>query len=949
MKGLPFAQPGSRQIYHPFLLALVVLPLFLALCYTSAHHWPTPPLPARVKAYRQHVLDRCQYTRSPAGPPPHFHSRAASDRFVPGTAPVLIKNAKFWTGARNGTEIIFGDALLDKGIIKALGYIPPSVLSTVQGNVQVVDANGSWVTPGLVDLHSHLGVYSSPELRGARDGNSSKSPILPWLRSIDALNTHDAAYELAISGGVTTAQILPGSANSIGGQAFVMKLRPTAERSPTSMLVEPPYTLNGSHFEHALTPRWRHMKHACGENPSRAYAQTRMDSAWGFRHAYNEARKIKEAQDRFCEKAEAGLWRELGELGDDAAFPEDLQWEALVDVLRGKVKLSIHCYEAVDLDGIVRLSNEFQFPVASFHHAGETYLVPDLLKKTWGGVPSIALFASNARKKREAYRGSEFAPRILASHGIPVVMKSDHPVVNSRYLLFEAALVHYYGFDPHLALASVTSVPAAAAGLGHRMGSIKEGYDADIVIWDSHPLALGATPAQVYIDGIPQLSAPAKSAKPEAFQVLPRTPDFDREAKEAVEWEGLPPLDVRKREATHVTFTNVKSLYTRAGGAMFADADEGEEVMHTVVISDGSITCAAPGTACLSSVNRSSSSKNEVVDLKGGALAPGLTTFGSPIGLSEIRLEPSTNDGVVHDPLLTGSVPSILGDKAPTIRAVDGLQFGSRNALLAYRAGVTTSIVAPVGAAFFSGLSTAIGTGARHALEEGAVVQDETALHVAISHGISASVSTQVAVLRKLLLDADDESLDAWARVKQGIIPLVVEVQNADIIATLLRLKAEVEDHTGHRLRLTLTGAAEAHLLAKEIGEAGVSVVLASARPYPTTWDHRRILPGPPLSYESSVTTLLSHNVNVAIGVIDEYTARNTRLDLAWAALESDGRVSKAQALALATTNLESALGLEWSDAAAEDLVVYEGGDVFDFESKVVGVVSARRGVVDLF
>jgi hypothetical protein len=120
-------------------------------------------------------------------------------------------------------------------------------------------------------MHSHLGVYSAPALSGASDGNSLHGPILPWLRSLDGLNTHDDAYRLSISGGITTALVLPGSANSIGGQAFPIKLRPTEARSATSMLLEPPHTINGSTVPAGAHPRWRHMKHACGENPSRVY------------------------------------------------------------------------------------------------------------------------------------------------------------------------------------------------------------------------------------------------------------------------------------------------------------------------------------------------------------------------------------------------------------------------------------------------------------------------------------------------------------------------------------------------------------------------------------------------------------------------------------------------------------------------------------------------------
>lgn len=912
------------------------------------------------------AVARCESITASAGPLSSYNPASrveqGSDRYEVGTAPTLIRNARIWTGGNNGTETVFGDILLDKGLVVALGHIPRETLikaKAINKVVETIDVEGKWVTPGLVDLHSHIGLSSAPFLSGAADTNSRKAPILPWLRSIDALNTHDASYQLAIAGGVTTAQILPGSANNIGGQSFVIKLRPTKERSSTSKVIEPPQTLIHNQTSDHL--HWRHMKHACGENPSRVYSQTRMDSGWNFRQAYDTARKVKEEQEAFCARVQNVQrhgwwpWSLRKHIASAGKFPENLQWESLVDVLRGRVKLSIHCYEAVDLDAIIRLSNEFKFPIASLHHAGETYLVPDLLKKAWGGVPSIALFASNARKKREAYRNSEFAAKVLADEGIPVVMKSDHPVLNSRYLLYEAQQAHHYGLDANLALASVTSTPANAAGLGHRVGTIAVGYDADIAIWDSHPLTLGATPVQVYIDGIAQIAEPHTLAKPEALQHAPKMPNWDAEARKSVEFEGLPPLRGRKVRwggwsqdgdavgagLRGIKFTNVKSVWTRdeeghVHPLFDVEATAGSKG-HSVVVRDGTVLFCSWDNLSVCGDDQ----VQEVVDLQGGSLAPGLTTFGSPIGLAEIRLEPSTTDGVVKDPL-TGSVPGIVGGNDAAIRAVDGLQFEGRNTLLAYRAGVTRAVTAPIADGFLAGLSTTFDTGASSAVEKGAIIQEETALHLAVSLGLGVSVSTQIATLRRLL---HDSTSDVWERVRTGTIPLVINVDSADVMATLLYLKSQYERSSGNRIRLTFAGASEAHLLAEEIGEAGVSVILTSPRPYPGTWEQQRILLGPPLSRDSTLMALLAKNVHVAIGVIDEFNARNTRFDIAWAALESNGTISKARAMQLATSDLDRALGAK----SVRDLVAYRGGSLFGFESKVVGVISLQRGIFEIF
>ncbi|THU89863.1 hypothetical protein K435DRAFT_280938 [Dendrothele bispora CBS 962.96] len=699
---------------------------------------------------------------------------------------------------------------------------------------------------------------------------------------------------------------------------------------------------------------------------SQVYSGTRMDNIWSFRQGYETARKIKVQQDDFCSTALSGDWETIG--GSSAKFPEDLQWEALVDVLRGRVKIQNHCYEAVDLDGIIRLTNEFGFKIAAFHHAHETYLVPELLKKMFGGEPpAIALFSTAGRYKREAYRGSEFAPKILAENGLAVVMKSDHPVLDSRYLLHEAQQAHYFGLPENLAMASVTTTPAKVMGQDHRIGYVKEGYDADLVIWDSHPLSLGATPKQVFIDGIAQLEHPHLiSDKPLSTQKVPETPDWEEEAREAVKWDGLPPLEPKETFRTGgdgqvVMFVNVESMYKKNAGRIVKvfEADEVEKSLErtgkargVVLVQDGEVICSdLIGEKCVKKLDRLKEVEVKVIDLEGGSLSPGLVSYGSSLGLTHIAMEQSTNDGKVVDPL-TGKLPSILEETV--VRAVDGLLFESRNALLAYRSGVTSAITAPVssGSGFISGLSTAFCTGAPHALSEGAVLKQVTALHMGVSMSASGvSVGTQVGVLRKLLLGEKKGELGkAIQRVLNGEIPLVVSVDSADIMTSLIRLKKEVEDAFGEekRIKMTFDKAAEAHLVAKEIGEAGVGVVMSPARAFPRVWEQRRILAGPPLTQDTAITELLKHNVTVGIGVYDTWEARNTRFDAAWASLDSSGLISKADALSLASTNLEKLLGAE-GEGENTDWVATRGGSLLEYEAKVVGVVSSRRGVVDLF
>ncbi|KAJ8088290.1 hypothetical protein PM082_022362 [Marasmius tenuissimus] len=694
---------------------------------------------------------------------------------------------------------------------------------------------------------------------------------------------------------------------------------------------------------------WRHLKQACGENPSKSHSGTRMDTIWSFRAAYEKARKLKEKQDAYCAKVEAGRWDLL-----QNEFPDDLQWEALVDVLRGKVKIHNHCYEAVDLDGIVRLSNEFNFSISGFHHASEAFLVPDLLKKTYGHPPIVAMFATNARVKREAYRASEFAPKVLSENGIGVVMKSDHPVLNSRYLPHEAQQAYYFGLPASVALASITTTPAKAAGLDHRLGKVKTGYDADLVIWDAHPLALGATPIQVFVDGIPQLTHKA-SVQPNTHkqQKAPKTPNFDEEAKAAVKADGLPSLEPKKTQG-RVIFDNVESLYLRTGGKVVEAFRAETEGRRSVVIQDGKIHCVSG--AGLGSVRKFGTCSSEDlmdrpdvtrVDLDGGSMAPGLSTFGTPLGLRHIVVETSTGDGRVN----------LKVSGQDLIRTADGLFFQTRDALIAYRSGVTTAITSPS-----LGLATAFSTGAHHKLEQGAVLSEDTSLFMTINMGAEESVSTQIRSLRKALVSAVNGTAggdlgNSFKRVVEGEIPLLIKVENADIMATLIQLKGEVEstikaqNHMAKKLRITFVGAAEAHLLASEIAGAGIGVIVAPVRPFPASWQQLRILPGPPLSDKTAVETLIQHNITVAISSAateESWATRNLRWDAGWVALDSLDRISTADALELASTKVEELVGLKIDDDD-RDLVATKGGELLEFEGKVTAVISKKRGVVDIF
>ncbi|KAJ7228499.1 carbohydrate esterase family 9 protein [Mycena pura] len=933
------------------LLAFLVSVFVLSYNYFPDHRvLKTPRVPVDV----QEIQKRCSSFGSPAGPSPFFLEREVSDRFEAGTNSTLITNATLLTGRGNDTHIMHGDLYLDNGLVKAIGTLSQQNLANVV-NLTVLNANGAWITPGLVDLHTNLGLLSTPFMAGAFDLASNKGG--PQLRNIDGFSTHDDSFQLAIAGGVTSALVLPGGTNTIGGEAFMVKLRRTSEGSSSSMLVEPPsnHSEDGDGSTH-----WRHLAQACGETPSE-YG-TRPDAIWSLRAAYAQARKILVAQDAYCDKVKTGM-TEVESLGP---FPEDLKFELLVDVLRGNVKVSSQCQGVVDIDGLVRLTNEFEFPVAFLQHASEAWLVPQLLNRTWGGSPAVALFATNYRYNYPSYRGSEFAPRVLADAGIPVVMKSAHPVVNSRYLLQEAQLAHHYGLPPFLALASVTSIPATAAGLAHRIGSLHEGADADLVMWDSNPLQFGATPVRVWIDGRLQIPVPPRSGSTnsdvqvgvgkdgEEWTRFPAVPDWDEERRQAVEWEGLPPLKGRKQSGK-VVFLNVREVrYHGADGVVQEVIRSGSDLV-SVAVANGRIMCVGDELAC----SMDTLDADEYVDLDGGAVLPGMMTFGSPLGVEEIRSEPSTGDGLPLD-AFTDRVPPILNDQGAFISAMDALMFGTRNALTAYRSGLTSGTVslmkpAHIGGStsIIAGISTTFSTGSLHAMERGAIIQRFTALHVAVhrpdslSKGSQVSVSSQIAGLRRLLLGWENQDTETgrwFKRAAEGVVPLVIDVGSADIMATLLILKADVENQLGSRMRMVFSGAAEAHILANEINRANVGVIL-DAKPTTGVWDDRRALAGPPLGNETTLVALFKAGVKVGLKCREAQNARNMRFDLAWAISGSNGVISKDDAYAMVSTNLKEILGVRMED----ELVAYAGGGLLETSSKVCAVISAQRGQVEVF
>lgn len=300
-------------------------------------------------------------------------------RYIEGQKATLITNATVWVGEpavgkdpRSGSSYswITADVFLEHGLIKRVGEGLHKT-HDLSSDVLVYDAAGRPLTSGIIDMHSHAGVHSLPTLHGNEDVSELSTNITPYVRSIDGIQPLDQQLQVIKSGGVTTSFILPGSSNNIGGEAFVVKHAVGREdgrneTTVTDMLADPERT-------------WRYMKMACGENAKRVHGKpgergptSRLGESWELRHAFERAARLLREQDDWCDIAGQDIDRV------DTYLPQDIEWEALVAVLRAQVHVHVHCYTIPDLEAFVDHSNEFRFPIRAFHHAHQAYLIPEV-------------------------------------------------------------------------------------------------------------------------------------------------------------------------------------------------------------------------------------------------------------------------------------------------------------------------------------------------------------------------------------------------------------------------------------------------------------------------------------------------------------------------------------------------------------------------------------------
>ena len=361
-----------------------------------------------------------------------------------------------------GSPIAGGTVLIKDGKILDIG-----VNLTLPADCKVISVEGKVVTPGFIDAHTHLGVYSESQDWAGEDGNEASEPVTPAMDVLDAIYPDDVGIADAAAGGVTSAMVAPGSANPIGGQCVVIK------------------TCRQARVEDMILRRHAGLKIAFGENPRRVYGDkkkmpyTRMATAALIRETFVKAREYEKKKGDKDHKFDFGL-------------------EAVARVLRREMPLRAHAHRADDIVTALRIAREFDVDII-LEHATESHLIPEVLAEY--GAKAVIGPNMITRSKMELKERSFATPAVLAEHGVSFALMSDHPVLPCAFLPLYAGIAARFGLEEEQALRAITIDAASLLGVSDRVGSLEKGKDADLVVWSGMPLAVASRPELVMIDG----------------------------------------------------------------------------------------------------------------------------------------------------------------------------------------------------------------------------------------------------------------------------------------------------------------------------------------------------------------------------------------------------------------------------------------------------------------
>ncbi len=769
---------------------------------------------------------------------------------VPPSPPTLIRHATVLTGT--GTRLDGADVLLVDGKIQAVGgrlQAPPTA--------RIIDGAGLWVTPGLIDIHSHLGVYPSPAVEANSDGNEATAPSTANVWAEHSVWPQDPGFRTALAGGITTLQILPGSANLIGGRSVVLKNVPSV-------------TYQGMKFPGAP----QGLKMACGENPKRVYGEekheapsTRMGNVAGYRAQWAEAQEYLRDLEEYQQKVVTGA--------KDAKPPKrDLRLDTLAAALKGDIIVHMHCYRADEMATVLDMSREFGYHVAAFHHAVEAYKIADLLAEH--GV-CAAMWADWWGFKMEAYDGvPENIAFVDAAPGGCAIVHSDSEEGIQR-LNQEAAKAIAYGaragfnIPPERAIRWLTANAAKVLGILDRTGTLEPGKMADVVVWNHNPFSVYACANLVFIDGVVRYDRQDPTVAPESDFLVgqpaspapatPSQPDRpDSQApvtattqRGALLPERLTAANTDARAGGRPSTAQRDAQVASAAALPWATTPTPWAQSRAVLIRNATIhTMTAAGTlehadllinhGAIAAIGTSLTAPTgaEIIDAGGRPVTPGLFGGLGHLGLEEIGLEPTADDYALK-----------LGTMRPEFD-VD-LAFNPESAILGVNrlGGVTFAMLAPSAEAGGKGGigGTIIAGQGSMARLDGTLAPTARALFIDIGGDASAlsggSRAAQFMLLQqaftevrspKSLLPGDARLLTPGGRQAlvtyfDGHAPIVFDADRASDIRQVIGFAQ------GEKLRVVIKGGTEAWRVARELAVARIPVILNPLDNLPASFD----------------------------------------------------------------------------------------------------------------
>jgi imidazolonepropionase-like amidohydrolase len=827
--------------------------------------------------------------------------------------PVVFRGATVLTVSHG--EISQAELVVSGGKILAIGRRGEVA---IPDGASIHDVSGKVIIPGLVDTHSHIGIYPRPSIEAHRDGNEMTGAVQPGLRAMDAIWPGDPGIRMATAGGVTTANIMPGSGNAIGGQTLYVKLR---VGTLDQMMFVPGRPEGG-------------LKMANGENPKRSYGPKNQPPSTRMRLAALQREQFIKARD-YQRKWQSFRDTEARGEGEKKPPPErDIAMETLVEVLERKRTVHFHSHRADDIRTVLRLADEFGFEVV-LQHGTEAYKIADELANRH--VPVSLTLPDSPGGKAEVADFIEQAAAMLTKAGVKVAVNSDDSITESRFLLRTAAITVRGGLSEDLALKTVTLWPAEMLHLDRQIGSIEPGKDADFVLLSGRPFSVYTQVLSTYIDGV---------------RVYDRSGDDVNYAiggfalaDPSARPKPMPTTNAAKPAMPQVAGTNtvpsdVKRFAVRAGRI---DTAAGQAIGDgLIVIDDGRILFVGkPEEFAV---------PDDTPQLYAAVVTPGLIDAHTALGVSGFYNTPSDQDqDEMSDP------------NQADARVLDS--FNPREPLLrfALEHGVTIVQACPGRANVIAGQAGIFRTHGRTAdamtlrfpsamlfnlgeIPKSSYPGKAPGTRMATAALIRSALTAAANYKAKQATAKEDSPVDrnakheALAQLLDRKIPAIFSAHRADDIETALRLMHEFQ------LAGQLDLATEGYLLAGTIARSGIPVLLhpTMQRVSSTETMHTTL---------TNAATLAHQGVRVAITSAFEGYVPKTRVPLYEAAIAAVNGLGYDRALRAVTSDAARILGIDRDYGSLErgkvaDLVLYDG-DPFEYSTHVTHTVMDGRLIYD--